>query len=162
MDVLLCAACGHRLTAPVRRLDEIPGPGGRDGLPGPGEARRPPAPLPRGRYAVDPLPHGAPFVPAPRDREYDGVVPGGPWRSDARGLLVSAGPRGTYVLHPLDVVALDPHPDVTRHIGCCGPDGEHGVNRLCRCGAEAAIAADDCTTAYATRLVPGAVRAVPA
>ncbi|MER6073092.1 hypothetical protein ABT187_30460 [Streptomyces sp. NPDC001817] len=129
MDVLLCAACGHPLTEPVRRLDEIPGFPGRDGLPGPDGLRRPPAWLPRGSYAVDPLPYGAPFVPVPDDEEYDGVVPGGKWMSDERG---------------------------------CGPDGEHGVNRLCSCGAEVAIVAADRTSEYSSRFVPDAVRAVPA
>ncbi|MGW1171314.1 hypothetical protein [Streptomyces sp. NPDC002550] len=162
MDVLLCAACGHRLTDPVQLLAEIPEPPGWDGLPGPDGLRRAPASMPRGTYAVDPLPHGAPFVPVPDDEEYDGVVPGGKWMSDERGFLVSAGPRGTYVLPPLDVVELDAHPDVMRGMGCCGPDGEHGVNRVCVCGAEVAIAAADCTTEYATRFVPDAVRRVPA
>ncbi|MEV6293601.1 hypothetical protein AB0M41_24870 [Streptomyces sp. NPDC051896] len=111
MDVLLGAACGHRLTDPVR----------------------PPASMPRGTYAVDPLPHGAPFVPVADD-----------------------------VLHPLGVVELDAHPDAMRGIGCCGPDGEHGVNRVCVCGAEVAIAAADRTTEYATRFAPDAVRTVPA
>ncbi|MEV8557172.1 hypothetical protein AB0478_12035 [Streptomyces sp. NPDC051917] len=133
MDVLLCAVCGHRLTDPVRLLAEIPESPAWDGLPGSDGLRRPPASMPRGTYAVGPLPHGAPFVPVPDD-----------------------------VLHPLDVVELDAHPDVMRGIGCCGPDGEHGVNRVCVCGAEVAIAAADCTTEYATRCVPDAVRTVPA
>ncbi|MEU0008550.1 hypothetical protein ABZ079_30925 [Streptomyces sp. NPDC006314] len=162
MDILLCAACGHRLTEPVRRLDGMPEFPDWDGLPGPDGQRLPPARLSRGTYAVDPLPHGAPFVPAPKDEEYDGVVPGGKWMSDERGLLVSAGPRDTYVLHPLDVPELVFHPDSWRHIGCCGPDGEHGANRLCPCGAEVAIVAADCTSEYATRFVPDAVRTVPA
>ncbi|MFB7507033.1 hypothetical protein [Streptomyces broussonetiae] len=162
MDVLLCAACGRRPTEPVRRLDEMPEGPGRDGLSGPDGPLRPPALLSRGTYAVDPLPHGAPFVPAPDGEEYDAVVPGGRWMSDERGFRVSAGPRGTRVLHPLDVVGLGLHPDVMRSVGCCGPDGEHGVNRLCPCGAEVVIAAADCTSEYATRFVPDVVRTVPA
>ncbi|MFF5159682.1 hypothetical protein ACFY3N_26270 [Streptomyces sp. NPDC000348] len=35
MNVLPCATCGTRLTAPVRRLDGMPGYSGWDGLPGP-------------------------------------------------------------------------------------------------------------------------------
>ncbi|AOR31921.1 hypothetical protein BFF78_13450 [Streptomyces fodineus] len=112
MDVLLCAACGHRPTDPVRLLAEIPEPCGWDGLAGSAGLRRPAASMPRGTYAVDPLPHA--------------------------------------------------HPDVMRGIGCCGPDGEHGVNRVRVCGAQAAIAAADCTSEYATRFVPDAVRRVPA
>ncbi|MFF4359786.1 hypothetical protein [Streptomyces sp. NPDC001604] len=87
MNVLICAACGGRLTEPVRQLDEMPGYPGWDGLPGP-DGRR----------------HGPPSEPVDDDEEYDGVVPGGKWKSDERGAPVSAGPRGTYVLHPDDVV----------------------------------------------------------
>ncbi|MEY9994541.1 hypothetical protein ABIE67_006573 [Streptomyces sp. V4I8] len=159
MNVLLCVTCGTRLTEPVGRLDEMPPYPGWDGLPGPDGRRHGPASVPRGTYVVDPHPFGAPYVPyeGPED-EYDGVVPGGGWKSDERGLLVSAGPRGTYVLHPLDALGLAPHSDVTRLIGCCGPDGTRGVNRVCACGAEVAIVAADCCSGYETRLVPGAVR----
>ncbi|CAL9290092.1 hypothetical protein [Streptomyces sp. SudanB66_2053] len=158
MDVLFCAACGTRLTEPVGRLAEMPGYPGWDGRPGPDGRRHGPPSVPRGTYVVDPLPFGAPFVPADPDAEYDGVVPGGMWMSGERGFLVSAGPRGTYVLHPDDVVDLAPHPDAGRHGGCCGPHGRAGVNRICACGAELAIACADCTSGYETRLVPDAVR----
>ncbi|WP_371101466.1 hypothetical protein [Streptomyces sp. PU_AKi4] len=158
MNVLLCATCGTRLTRPVRRLDEMPGYPGRDGLPGPDGRRHGPPSVPRGTYAVDPLPFGAPFEPAAPDEEYDGIVPGGMWMSDERGFLVSAGPRGTYVLHPDDVVDVVPHPDGRRLTGCCGPHGRAGANHVCACGAEVAIVAADCTSGYETRLVPDAVR----
>ncbi|MGA5416217.1 hypothetical protein [Streptomyces pseudogriseolus] len=73
------------------------------------------------------------------------------------GLLVSAGPRGAYVLHPGDVMDLAPHPDAGRHGGCCGPDGRVEVNRVCGCGAEAAIACADCTSGHEIRLMRDAV-----
>ncbi|TXS53721.1 hypothetical protein EAO75_06085 [Streptomyces sp. uw30] len=158
MNVLLCATCGTRLTEPVRRLDEKPEYPGWDGLPGPDGRRHGPPSVPRGTYVVDPLPFGAPFEPIGPDEEYDGEVPGGKWRSDERGFLVAAGPRGTYVLHPDDVVDLTPHSDRYRLIGCCGPDGSAGVNHVCGCGAEVAIVAADCSSGYETRLVPDAVR----
>lgn len=158
MNVLLCATCGTRLTEPVRQLDEPPEYPGWDGLPGPDGRRHGPASVPRGTYVVDPLPFGGPFEPVGPDEEYDGVVPGGMWMSDERGFLVSAGPRGTYVLHPDDVLAITPHPESHRLTGCCGPDGRAGVNHLCGCGAQVAIVAADCTSRYETRLVPDAVR----
>ncbi|WP_405882697.1 hypothetical protein OG762_31445 [Streptomyces sp. NBC_01136] len=164
MNVLLCVACGRRLTEPVRQLDALPAYPEWDGRRGPDGRRHGPARLPRGAYVVDPLPYGAPFVPCPEeDRDtYDGAVPGGMWMSDERGLLLSAGPRGTYVLHPRDVVDLAFHPDSSRLGGCCGPSGDQGVNRVCTCGAEVAIVAADCSGGYETRLVPDAVRVAPA
>ncbi|MFF0788737.1 hypothetical protein [Streptomyces spiralis] len=162
MDVLLCAACGRPLTRPVRLLPGLPDSPAWDGLPGPDGLRRAPARMPRGTYAADPLPYGAPFVPAPDDEEYDGVVPGGKRTSDERGLLVSAGPRGTWVLHPLDAAELDAHPDRHRHIGCCGPCGEYRADRLCPCGAEVAITAGDRTTDHEVRFVPESVRVTTA
>ena len=158
MNALICAACGGRLTEPVRQLDEMPEYPGWDGLPGPDGRRHGPPSVPRGTYVVDPRPFGAPFVPADPAQEYDGVVPGGKWMSDERGALVSAGPRGTYVLHPDDVLGIAPHPDHRRLIGCCGPNGDYGVNHVCGCGAEVAIVAADCCSGYETRLVPDAVR----
>ncbi|WP_037677645.1 hypothetical protein [Streptomyces griseus] len=164
MNVLLCVSCGRRLTEPVRRLDEMPPYPGWDGLPGPDGRRHGPPSVPRGTYVVDPLPFGAPFEPVGADAEdeYDGIVPGGKWMSDERGLLVSAGPRGTYVLHPDDVVELDNHPDTSRWGGCCGSDPYRGINRICSCGAEIAVEASDCCSGYETRLVPDAVRVAAA
>ncbi|MFF8525272.1 hypothetical protein ACF05X_24485 [Streptomyces werraensis] len=103
MNVLLCATRGTRLTEPVRRPDEMAEYPGRDRLPGPDGRRHGPPGVPRGTYVVDPLPFGAPFVPA-------------------------------------------------------GPDGRQGVNHVCACGAETAIVRTDCSSGYATRLVPDAVR----
>ncbi|MFJ8539750.1 hypothetical protein [Streptomyces sp. NPDC093591] len=139
MNVLLCATCGTRPTEPVRRLDEMPPYPGGDRLPDlddpwPG----PPSDGPMGEYA--------------------GVSPGGGRKADARGPLLSAGPRGTYVLHPLDAVGLAPHTDGTRLVGCCGPDGTRGVNHVCGCGTEVAIVAADCCIPTETRFVVDAVR----
>ncbi|MGF0169965.1 hypothetical protein ACQF36_05400 [Streptomyces sp. Marseille-Q5077] len=110
MNVLLCASCGTRLTEPVRQLAAMPPYPGWDGLPGPDGRRHGPPSVARGTFVVDPLPFGAPFEPIGPDEEYDGVVPGGRWKSDERGFLVSAGPCGTYVLHPDDVVDIAPQP----------------------------------------------------
>ncbi|MEV6025081.1 hypothetical protein [Streptomyces sp. NPDC052036] len=78
--------------------------------------------------------------------------------ADERGFLVSDGPRGTYVLHPLGVVGLELHPDVSRRGGCCGASPDHGVDRVCSCAAGVAVEASDCSGGHETRLVPDAVR----
>ncbi|MFI8960646.1 hypothetical protein ACIGO8_00920 [Streptomyces sp. NPDC053493] len=162
MDMLICAACARPLTEAVRLLDTVPERPGYDGLPGPDGRRRPPATMPRARYAVEPEHRGAPFVACEDEDAYDGTYPGGPWRSDERGLLVSAGLRGQYVLHPDDVLPLGFHPEIRRLVGCCGPAGDDGVNRVCACGAEVATAYADCCGPYETLFVPDAVRVVPA
>ncbi len=133
-----------------------------DGMPDAEGRRHGPASVPRGTYVIDPLPFGAPFEPCEDEDAYDGIVPGGMWMFDERGSLVSAGPRGTYVLHPLDVVDLALHPDSSRISGCCGLNPFYGVNRVCSCGSEVAITAADCSSGYETRLVPDAVRVEPA
>ncbi|UPZ28785.1 hypothetical protein MUK60_13780 [Streptomyces sp. LRE541] len=158
MNVLSCAACGRALTGPVRQLDEQPPYPYWDGLPDAEGNRHGPATVPRGTYVVDPQPFGAPFVPYEGEADaYDGIVPGGMWMFDERDSLLAAGPRGTYVLNPLDVVELAFHPDTSRWGGCCGSSPYKGVNRVCACGAEVAILASDCSGGYETRLVPDAV-----
>ncbi|WP_215452001.1 hypothetical protein [Streptomyces sp. ATCC 21386] len=89
MNVLLCATCGTRLTAPVRQLDEMPEYPGWDGLPGPDGRRHGPPSVPCGTYVVDPLPFGAPFGPVGPDEEYDGIVPGGTWKSDEVAIVAA-------------------------------------------------------------------------
>ncbi|GAA2518397.1 hypothetical protein GCM10010393_59210 [Streptomyces gobitricini] len=148
------------MTEPVRLLPEVPERPGYDGTPGDDGRRHAPATLPRGTYAVDPEPSGAPFVPREDQDEdtYEGAYPGGPWMSEGSALLVAAGPRNTYVLHPDDVVGLAPHPDSDRLGGCCGPTGHNGVNRVCGCGAEVATDFGDCYGPYEIHFDPGAVR----
>ncbi|MFC8372918.1 hypothetical protein ACFUIT_34000 [Streptomyces sp. NPDC057239] len=158
MNVLLCAADGRRPTGPVRRPDEMPGYPGWDGFPGPDCRRHGPPSVPRGTHTVDPPPSGAPFEPVGPDEEYDGIVPGGTWMSDERGSLVSAGPRGTCVPHPDDVVDIAPRPVRRRPVGCRGPAGRAGTDHVRACGAEAAIVAAGRTSGYGARLVPDAVR----
>ncbi|GAA3390497.1 hypothetical protein [Streptomyces roseoviridis] len=164
MDILICAACARPLTDAVRLMDAVPDLPPWDGSPGPDGLRRSPATMPRGRYAVQPDHRGAPFVPCPEEDEdaYDGIHPGGPWASDERGWLVSAGPRNQYVLHLDDVLPLDLHPEPLRSSGCCGAAGADGPNRVCACGAEVATLYADCSTPYEILFAPGAVRVVPA
>ncbi|MFJ3904589.1 hypothetical protein [Streptomyces sp. NPDC090025] len=165
MEILTCAACAHPLTAPLHLIAEAPDRPGYDGTKGPDGKRRPPATLPRGCYAIDPEPSGAPMVPYEGDDDsYPGAYPGGPAQLGEDGdWLVAGGPRNSYVTHPDDVVELDFHPDFARLGGCCGPAGDLGVNRVCPgCGAEAATVFGDCVGPYETHFAPDAVRAVPA
>ncbi|MEV5383304.1 hypothetical protein [Streptomyces sp. NPDC052721] len=162
MNVLVCAACGRRLSPPLRLLPELPERPGYDGRDG---ARRAPSTVPRGRYAVDPEPSGRPYVPHPDPEWMGAAYPGGPVRldPDGPGCLVSAGPRGTLVVHPADTTGLlTPHPDV-RPTGCCSePEGD-GPDWACPgCGAGVASLLASCTGPYETHFLPDAVREVPA
>ncbi|SDJ72531.1 hypothetical protein [Streptomyces indicus] len=148
MNVLHCAACGRRLTEPVRRLDAVPEPPPYEGGAAPDGLYRAPATLPRGAYCIDEAPFGAPYVQPSGAGEWDPCI--------------ADGPRGTMVLNPDDVLDLEPHPVPRRNVGCCGPAGRDGVNRLCTCGAEVAILSADCYTSYELRFVPDAVRVEPA
>ena len=85
------------------------------------------------------------------------TVEQGTWASD-RDL-----DGGTPVLHLADVLEQVPHPDGGRENGCCGRDGLEGPNLLCPgCQREVATVRDDCWTFQEVRLVPGAVRSIPA
>lgn len=44
------------------------------------------------------------------------------------------------------------HPNLLA--GCCGPDGMHGPNRLCRCNAEIGTESSDCWTLHMFVPVP--------
>ncbi|MFJ7074567.1 hypothetical protein [Streptomyces sp. NPDC098781] len=164
MNVLICAVCGHRLSPPLRPLSELPARHGHDGRTNPDGSRHAPSTVPRGTYAVDPKPSGAPFVPHP-DPEWMGeAVPGAVMLDpDGPGCLMSAGPRGTLVVHPDDTRGLlDDNPDV-REIGCCGVPGREGPNELCPgCRARVATLTAECTGPYETSFLPDAVRVVTA
>lgn len=159
MTVFLCAACAAPLTEDLVRLEYVPARPGYDGHKQADGERRAPSTVERGRYAVDPDPSGAPFVPAPTEECVE-AYPGGPCKSDpdGPGFLISAGPRNTILLHPDDAVALVPHPEDERRTGCCGPTGDDGVNWICPCGNEVATLMADCWTPYELHLVPDRVR----
>ena len=70
---------------------------------------------------------------------------------------------GTPVLHPADLLEPVPHPDSMRLVGCCGRDGLDGPNVICpQCQFEVATVRDDCWTFLEARLVPTAVKSIPA
>jgi hypothetical protein len=161
VNVLTCAACGVRLTEPLRLLPELPPRPESDGRKGSDGSRHAPPTVPRGAYAVDPEPCGAPYVPHPDPEWCDAANPGNACLGDpdGPGFLVSAGPRGTSVTHPEDTRAyLSGDPAVTE-FGCCGPPGREGPNEPCGgCGAVGATLYADCSGAYETDFLPGAVR----
>jgi hypothetical protein len=159
--LLLCTACGHRLTEPLRLLPEVPPRPEYEGRKNPDGSRHAPATMPRGTYAVDPEPCGAPYVPHPDPDWCDAANPGNVCMGDpdGQGFLMSAGPRDTLVVHPGDARERLEHNPATTEFGCCGPPGREGPNAVCGgCGAVAATEFRDCTGAYETHFLPEAVR----
>lgn len=54
---------------------------------------------------------------------------------------------------PLDgLIGVGYHPDRQRLIGCCGPSGTHGRNRVCVCGREVGTERSDCIWPHAVYL----------
>ena len=143
MTVIYCAKCGSALTGDLVALPVVPDVGdpdhGRDKKTG--RAR---STVPRGHYAIDPDPWGAPFVAAAAHRR--------PARRTGRELLrtgtgntVSAGRRDSLVVHPDDVLPhLEPFTLGQNWLGCCGPTGADGPNLGCACGSRLATWAADC------------------
>lgn len=101
----------------------------------------------RGTFALDPDPFGLPLEPMP----------------DNPQVMVFAGPRGTILVHPQDVLGLRHHTDASRLNGCCRLDGLDGPNLVCAgCGAEIATEQSDCWVSWHDlRLQPDAVVARP-
>ncbi len=154
MTIFHCAACGKRLTADLQMMDSVPERPSYDGLPVDG-VRRAPATMPRGRYAIDPDPTGAPFVPAENQDDFVPAYPGGPSMCAEGVEVVSGGPRDTLLLHPEDI------PDLawlnSGEVGCCGLPGDMGPNRKCSCGAPIGTEMSECYTPYEFHVAPGAV-----
>lgn len=129
MNVLVCAACGRRLSEPLRLLPEVPERPPRDGREGP-----------------DGLRHAPPTMPS-------GTYPDGP------GCLICAGPRDTLVVNPEDTRGFLASHDALREFGCCGPPGTEGPDFACPGRrAEPATLFADCSGPYETRFLPDAVR----
>ncbi|MGI5458199.1 hypothetical protein ACQEWB_34485 [Streptomyces sp. CA-249302] len=161
MNVLMCAACGARLTEPLRVLPELPPCPEFDGRKNPDGSRHAPPTVPLGTYAVDPEPCGAPYVPHPDPDWCDAAHPGNGCMGDpdGQGFLMSAGPRDTLVVHPEDARGYLSGNPAFQEIGCCGPPGREGPNMVCAgCGAVVATLFADCSAPYATHFLPDAVR----
>lgn len=57
-----------------------------------------------------------------------------------------------------DVVGY--HADTERLLGCCGPSGNAGPNRVCQCGREVGTERSDCIWPSAVYLDPNKVEGV--
>jgi hypothetical protein len=56
---------------------------------------------------------------------------------------------GRVMINEKDLVNYKDHWDGIRFIGCCGPSGYDGPNKICgNCGAEVATLSNDCFTHY--------------
>ncbi|SES22775.1 hypothetical protein SAMN05421870_112180 [Streptomyces qinglanensis] len=152
MTVFYCAKCGAQLTPDLQKLPDVPDAPvcDRD------RDRRTwlaPSTVPRGHYAIDPEPWGAPFV-APDPQH--------PKPSGNRALLmpsdltdtVSAGPRNSVVVHPDDVSTVQSTGASSVHWGCCGPLGTGGRNMACACGTLLATLVADCIGPHELHLDP--------
>ncbi len=152
MTVFLCAKCSNELTPELAALPAVPEvPADYNREKGQDLA---PSTVPRGHYAIEPEPWGAPFI---QQQDQDNPVqcqPRGGFRSDLDGFLVSAGTRNTVVIHPDDAPLLQPLPGHANSVGCCGPDGTYGRNRACPCGTAVATLAADCMGPYELHLDP--------
>ncbi len=58
--------------------------------------------------------------------------------------------RGAVAL--VDLVDLGYHSGHNRLLGCCGPSGNYGRNRICGCGSEVGTEQSDCTMSEAVDL----------
>jgi hypothetical protein len=65
---------------------------------------------------------------------------------------------GCYAVHPDSLAGVGKHPDPERWIGCCGPSGTGGLNRICICGRPVGTERSDCLCPVAIYLDPTAVR----
>jgi hypothetical protein len=65
---------------------------------------------------------------------------------------------GCYAVHPEALVGVGKHPDPERWIGCCGPSGTGGPNRVCTCGRAIGTERSDCMWPIAIYLDPKNVR----
>ena len=76
--------------------------------------------------------------------------------------LVAAGQdfAGQFAVPLADLVGVGYHADRRRLIGCCGPSGIDGPNRVCGCGREVGTERSDCIWPQAVYLDPSLVRAV--
>lgn len=137
MTVFRCVRCNQPLTESLTLLSPFPT------RPEPMEQQIAPSTVPRGCYAVDPEPFGAPFVPNDDLQEAVAAMANMTVVRDG-AFLKSAGPRDTVALHPDDAVALHDSPEREPWIGCCGPSAMYGPNQLCACGNPVGTLVADC------------------
>lgn len=68
---------------------------------------------------------------------------------------------GLFAVSLADLLNVGYHPDHRRLIGCCGPSGSNGPNRVCSCGREIGIERSDCIWPQAVYFLPSEVLLVP-
>ncbi|MEU5485734.1 hypothetical protein [Streptomyces mirabilis] len=154
MTVFYCTKCGVELTPDLVKQPSVQEVSDHD-KDRDKETGLAPSTVPRGHYAVDPEPWGAPFTP-PADE---------PRPHHPRQLLMPpaltgwapAGPMNSFVVHPQDVPALRLLDQGGSHWGCCGPLGTGGRNMSCGCGVLVATLAADCMGPYELHLDPARV-----
>lgn len=151
MTVFYCTKCGVELTPDLVKQPSVPEVSDRD-KDRDKETGQAPSTVPRGHYAVDPEPWGAPFTPPT-----DGPLPHHPRQLLMPPALTDwapAGPRNSFVVHPQDVPAPRLLDQGGSHWGCCGPLGTGGRNMSCGCGVLVATLAADCMGPYELHLDP--------
>ncbi|WP_416966868.1 hypothetical protein [Streptomyces sp. 4F14] len=153
MTVFLCSRCGAAITPELAELPAVPD-APVDDRDRDKETRRAPSTVPRGRYAIDPEPWGFPYVRQDDQEDPKPAQSRGLLVSGEDGFVISAGNRGTVVVHPDDADGLGPLPAWENSSGCCGPTGSEGLNRACPCGAPVATLAADCFGPYELHLDP--------
>lgn len=67
---------------------------------------------------------------------------------------------GWYAVRPDALIGVGNHPDRARWVGCCGPSGTGGPNRVCRCGRAVGTERSDCMWPIVVYLDPQAIRLV--
>lgn len=154
MTVFYCCRCGVELTPELTALPTVPDVPGLDNARPKGVCRAS-ATVPRGYFAIERSPWGAPFV---RQEDQASPLPSQPrgpvMVTEEQGFVISAGVRDTVVLHPDDAPGLVPLPGWENSTGCCGPNGNYGLNRACPCRAQLATLAADCMGPYELHLDP--------
>lgn len=147
-----CSSCGARLTPALIALPLPPtAPQASERDPATGLA---PSTIPRGHYAIELQPWGAPFAPRADQADPRPAQPRDAVKIHHGVVVESAGPVNTVVIHPDDAPDLTPVADARASTGCCGPCGDWGLNLACACGAAVATLAADCMAPRELHLDP--------
>ncbi|WP_274917896.1 hypothetical protein [Streptomyces sp. WZ-12] len=152
MTVFYCAKCAVQLTPELRRLPAVPEVS-VDDKDRDKKTFLAPSTVPRGHYAIDPEPWGAPFESAGDERPHS-VGDRSLMMPAAWGNAVSAGPKDSAIVHPEDLPILTVTGADRRHWGCCGPLGTGGRNMACTCGTLIATLVADCMGPHELHLDP--------
>ncbi|MBA9004237.1 hypothetical protein [Thermomonospora cellulosilytica] len=125
MTVFFCSKCGAALTQELEALPGVPELKDLDSERDP-ETRRAPSTVPRGYYAIDTEPWGAPYVPQQDQEDPEPAQPRSPFMIMDDAFVISAGMTNSVVVHPDDVPDLQPLPDWANSAGCCGLQAHTG------------------------------------